>query len=252
MSSTARTVLVVDDDPAMRAMVADYLGSRGFGVATAADGAEMARALAGGMVHLVLLDLKLSAEDGLDLLRDLRAASTVPVIVLTGQRREEVDRVLGLELGADDYLTKPFSLRELLARIRAVLRRGEGAPPGPGAPEAPESDEPAARGAPTRYRFAGWELDLRARELTSSDGRSVPLTRGELALLAAFLRSPGRELSREQLLAASRMHEDVFDRSIDVHILRLRRKLEANPTRPEVIRTVRTVGYMLAVAVDTL
>src|SRR3712207_4862273 len=156
MSSTARTVLVVDDDPAMRAMVADYLGSRGFGVAAAADGAEMARALAGGTVHLVLLDLKLSAEDGLDLLRDLRAASTVPVIVLTGQRREEVDRVLGLELGADDYLTKPFSLRELLARIRAVLRRGEGAPSGPGAPEA--SDEPDAKGAPTRYRFAGWEL----------------------------------------------------------------------------------------------
>jgi DNA-binding response OmpR family regulator len=250
MYSTARTVLVVDDDPAMRAMVADYLGSRGFGIATAADGAEMARALAGGTVHLVLLDLKLSAEDGLDLLRDLRAASTVPVIVLTGQRREEVDRVLGLELGADDYLTKPFSLRELLARIRAVLRRVEGAPPGPGAPEV--SDEPGAKGAPTRYRFAGWELDLRVRELTSPDGRSVPLTRGELALLTAFLRSPQRELSREQLLAASRMYEDVFDRSIDVHILRLRRKLETNPSQPEFIRTVRTVGYMLTVAVDTV
>jgi DNA-binding response OmpR family regulator len=250
MSSAARTVLVVDDDPAMRAMVADYLGSRGFDVSIAADGAEMARALAGGTVHLVLLDLKLSAEDGLDLLRGLRAASKVPVIVLTGQRREEVDRVLGLELGADDYLTKPFSLRELLARIRAVLRRGEGAPPGPGAPEV--SDEPAAKGAPTRYRFAGWELDLRVRELTSPDGRSVPLTRGELALLTALLRSPQRELSREQLLAASRMHEDVFDRSIDVHILRLRRKLETNPSQPEFIQTVRTVGYMLAVAVDAL
>jgi two-component system, OmpR family, response regulator len=250
MSSAARTVLVVDDDPAMRAMVADYLGSRGFDVSTAADGAEMARALAGGTVHLVLLDLKLSAEDGLDLLRGLRAASKVPVIVLTGQRREEVDRVLGLELGADDYLTKPFSLRELLARIRAVLRRTEGAPPGPGAPGAP--DHADAKGAPTRHRFAGWELDLRARELTSPDGVPVPLTRGEFALLAAFLRSPGRVLSREQLLAASRVHEDVFDRSIDVHILRLRRKLETNPSQPEFIQTVRTVGYTLAVAVETL
>ena len=113
------------------------------------------------------------------------------------------------------------------------------------------SDEPAAKGAPTRYRFAGWELDLRVRELTSPDGRSVPLTRGELALLTALLRSPQRELSREQLLAASRMHEDVFDRSIDVHILRLRRKLETNPSQPEFIQTVRTVGYMLAVAVET-
>ncbi len=249
MSSAARTVLVVDDDPAMRAMVADYLGSRGFDVSIAADGAEMARALAGGTVHLVLLDLKLSAEDGLDLLRGLRAASRVPVIVLTGQRREEVDRVLGLELGADDYLTKPFSLRELLARIRAVLRRGEAAPPAPGAPGVP--DEPGATEAPTRYRFAGWELDLRVRELTSPDGESVPLTRGEFALLAAFLRSPQRVLGREQLLAASRVHDDVFDRSIDVQILRLRRKLEADPSQPEFIQTVRTVGYMLAVAVET-
>jgi two-component system, OmpR family, response regulator len=249
MSSAARTVLVVDDDPAMRAMVADYLGSRGFDVSTAADGAEMARALAGGTVHLVLLDLKLSAEDGLDLLRGLRAASKVPVIVLTGQRREEVDRVLGLELGADDYLTKPFSLRELLARIRAVLRRGEAAPPGPRAPGVP--DEPGAKETPTRFRFAGWELDLRVRGLTSPDGRSVPLTRGEFVLLVAFLRSPGRVLSREQLLAASRVHEHVFDRSIDVHILRLRRKLEADPSQPEFIQTVRTVGYMLAVAVET-
>src|SRR3712207_2765353 len=152
MSSAARTVLVVDDDPAMRAMIADYLGSQGFDVATAADGAEMARALAGGAVHLVLLDLKLSAEDGLNLLRGLRAASKLPVIVLTGERREELDRVLGLELGADDYLTKPFSLRELLARIRAVLRRGEAAPPGSGAPGG--ADEPGGKGRPTRYRFA--------------------------------------------------------------------------------------------------
>jgi two-component system, OmpR family, response regulator len=250
MSSAARTVLVVDDDPAMRAMVADYLGSRGFDVSTAADGAEMARALAGGTVHLVLLDLKLSAEDGLDLLRGLRAASKVPVIVLTGQRREEVDRVLGLELGADDYLTKPFSLRELLARIRAVLRRGEAAPPGPGAPGVP--DEPGATEAPTRYRFAGWELDLRVRELTSPDGESVPLTRGEFALLVGFLRLPQRVLTREQLLAASRVHGDVFDRSIDVQILRLRRKLEADPSQPELIRTERGIGYRLAAAVEPL
>jgi DNA-binding response OmpR family regulator len=247
----ARTVLVVDDDPAMRTMVADYLGSQGFDVATAGDGAEMARALAGCTVHLVLLDLQLAGEDGLNLLRGLRTASKVPIIVLTGHRREEVDRVLGLELGADDYLTKPFSLRELLARIRAVLRRGEAAPSGQGAPGA--YDEPAPRGGPTRYRFAGWELDLRVRRLRSPDGESMLLTRGEFALLAAFLRSPQRVLSREQLLAASRMHDDeVFDRSIDVQILRLRRKLETDPSQPALIQTARGAGYMLAVAVETL
>jgi DNA-binding response OmpR family regulator len=172
-------------------------------------------------------------------------------IVLTGHRLEEVDRVLGLELGADDYLAKPFSLRELLARIRAVLRRGEAsAAVAPPQPEPP--GDPAAKGAPTRHRFAGWELDLRIRRLTSPAGETVRLTRGEFALLAAFLRSPQRVLSREQLLAACHVHDaEVFDRSIDAQILRLRRKMEADPSQPALIRTERGIGYMLAAAVET-
>jgi two-component system, OmpR family, response regulator len=252
MPSTAKTVLVVDDDPAMRAMIADYLGDRGFRVVTAADGGEMARVLAEGTVHLILLDLKLPDEDRMNLIRSLRAGSGVPIIVLTGHHREEVDRVVGLELGADDYLTKPFGLRELLARIRAVLRRGEMATPAPEGAEQ-DADRPGEKRAPTRHRFAGWELDLRVRRLRSPDGEIVPLTRGEFNLLAAFLRSPRRVLSREQLLAASRVHDDeVFDRSIDMQILRPRRKLEADPSQPALIRTERGAGYILTVPVETL
>jgi DNA-binding response OmpR family regulator len=247
---TGRAVLVVDDDAAMRRMIADYLGDHGFRVTTAANGSEMAQAIAGGATDLVLLDLKLPDEDGLTLIRSLRAESGVPIIAMTGHRRDEVDRVVGLELGADDYVTKPFGLRELLARIRAVLRRGEVAPSRPEALEG--GDGAGEKRRPTRYRFAGWELDLRARRLASPDGEPVSLTRGEFNLLTAFLQSPRRVLSREQLLAASRVHdEEVFDRSIDVQILRLRRKLETDPSQPELIRTERGVGYVLAVAVES-
>src|SRR5262249_5327896 len=162
--------------------------------------------------------------DGLELMRK-RESPDVPVIMLTGQRREETDRIVGLELGADDYMTKPFSLRELLARIRAVLRRVDA-----GSRQSHEREKRA------RYPFAGWErweLDMRSRRLTSPAGEPVPLTAGEFNLLIAFLRSPHHILNREQLLAASRVHdEEVFDRSIDVQILRLRRKLEANPSEP--------------------
>src|SRR5688572_12963222 len=190
-------------------MIADYLADRGFKVSPAADGRQAACILAAGDVDLVVLDLKLAGEDGLELLRRLRCDSDLPVIVLTGHRREEVDRVVGLELGADDYLTKPFSLRELLARIRAVLRRVEARPATPA--EAP----PAEGGKGTRYRFAGWEVSLRTRRLTSPAGETVSLTRGEFSLLTAFLQAPGQVLSRDQLLAASRLHDDeVFDRSI--------------------------------------
>jgi two-component system, OmpR family, response regulator len=249
LPSTAKTVLVVDDDPAMRAMIADYLGDRGYRIARAADSREMAEALAAGAVHLVLLDLKLPDEDGMNLIRELRSGSGVPIIVLTGERREEVDRVVGLELGADDYLTKPFSLRELLARIRAVLRRGEAAPPRSEAQDA--GGRPGQERGPTRYRFGGWELDLHARRLKAPNGEPATLTKGEFNLLLAFLRSPKRVLSREQLLAASRLHDDeVFDRSIDVQILRLRRKLESDSSQPEFIRTERGAGYIFAVAVD--
>ncbi|HEX6012779.1 MAG TPA: response regulator [Geminicoccaceae bacterium] len=237
-----RHVLAVDDDRATREMIAAYLGDRGFEVSTAADGDDMADILAREEVDLVVLDLKLADEDGLELLRELRSESELPVIVLTGHRREEIDRIVGLELGADDYLTKPFSLPELLARIRAVLRRSDrrAAAPGPVA-------------SPARYRFAGWELSLRTRRLTAPSGEVVPLTRGELSLLTALVRAPRQVLTRQQLLAASRLHDDdVFDRSIDVQILRLRRKLERNPSEPELIRTERGVGYLLAASVETI
>jgi DNA-binding response OmpR family regulator len=235
-------VLVVDDDPAMRGMIADYLGNRNFKVSAVADGDGMSRVLEGGVVDLVILDMKLAHEDGLDLMRRLGSPPDAPVIVVTGHRRDETDRIVGLELGADDYMTKPFSLRELLARIRAVLRRQEVA-----------GHRLRGKNRQTRYRFAGWELDMRTRRLRSPAGEVLPLTAGEFNLLAAFLRSPQQVLNREQLLAASRVHEEeVFDRSIDVQILRLRRKLEENPSEPRLIKTERGAGYLFTAPVEVL
>jgi DNA-binding response OmpR family regulator len=191
---------------------------------------------------LIVLDLKLAEEDGLQLVRELRMKSSVPIIIVTGHRRDEVDRIVGLELGADDYLTKPFSPRELLARVRAVLRRAEAA-----------RAAPPADGKASRYRFAGWELNRRLRRLTSPSGAAVTLTLGEFSLLSAFLRSPQQVLRRDQLLAATRVHDDeVFDRSVDVQILRLRRKLEANPSAPELIKTERGAGYVFTAPVQVL
>jgi DNA-binding response OmpR family regulator len=237
---TAKHILVVDDDPAMRDMIGSYLSGHGFRISTAADGAGMARVLAQDAVDLIILDLRLTHEDGLDLMRRTAGPSDVPIVVVTGHRRDEADRVVGLELGADDYMTKPFSPRELLARIRAVLRRSEGA-----------ERAGHASGRRLRYRFDGWELDMRARRLTSPSGEVVALTAGEFNLLAAFIRSPEQVLSRDQLLSASRVHDDeVYDRSIDVQILRLRRKLEAEPAEPRLIRTERGVGYVFAVPVE--
>jgi two-component system OmpR family response regulator len=172
-------------------------------------------------------------------LRDIRSRSDVPVIIMTGHRRDEIDRVVGLELGADDYVTKPFGLRELLARVRAVLRRHDFG-------RAASEHEPASGG----FRFEGWELDLRAHRLLNPEGATVPLTKGEYALLVAFLNAPGRPLTREHLLQATRVHEDVFDRSIDVQVLRLRRKLEADPSAPRAIQTERGVGYRFSLPVQ--
>ena len=163
----------------------------------------------------------------------------MPVIIITGHRRDDIDRVVGLELGADDYLTKPFNLRELLARVRAVLRRFEKG-----------GAAPARNPERGRFRFSGWQLDQKTRQLTDPDGAPVALTKGEYALLLAFLDAPQRPLSREHLLQATRVHEDVFDRSIDVQILRLRRKLERDPSAPRVIQTERGVGYVFAVPVE--
>jgi DNA-binding response OmpR family regulator len=202
---------------------------------------ELVRHCAAGEPDLILLDLHIDQEDGLDLLREIRSRSDVPVIIITGDRRDEIDRVVGLELGADDYITKPFSLRELLARIRAVLRRQEAAR------NAPQRD-PELR----RSKFGGWQLDRRLRRLVDHGGSQVSLTKGEYALLTAFLDAPQRPLSREQLLQATRVHEDIFDRSIDVQILRLRRKLEPDPSTPQIIQTERGVGYTFTLPVQTV
>jgi DNA-binding response OmpR family regulator len=233
------SVLVVDDDPTLQRMILDYFADNDIRTFLASGREEMVRQLAANPVSLVILDLRLGMEDGLDLLREIRSRSDVPVIIATGHRRDEIDRVVGLELGADDYVTKPFNLRELLARVRAVLRRLD-----------------RERAAPVRdperggYRFSGWQLSSRLRRLSDPNGDAVALTKGEYALLVAFLDAPQRPLSREYLLQATRVHEDVFDRSIDVQILRLRRKLERDPSAPQLIQTERGVGYVFAGQVE--
>jgi two-component system, OmpR family, response regulator len=234
-------VLVVEDDPSLQRMIVNYFVENNIRTLMASGRQEMTRQLGTTSVNLVILDLHLGREDGLDLLRDIRSSSDVPVIIITGHRRDDIDRVVGLELGADDYLVKPFNLRELLARVRAVLRRFDFGH------VAPVRD--LERG---RFRFCGWQLDRKTRRLTDPAGTPVALTKGEYALLLAFLDAPQRPLSREHLLQATRMHEDVFDRSIDVQILRLRRKLERDPSAPRVIRTERGVGYVFAVPVERL
>ena len=232
-------ILVVDDDVAIRDLIREYLTENDFKVSVAESGADMDRVLGAEMVDLVLLDLKLPDEDGLAIARRLRESLDIPIIILTG-RKEEVDRVMGLELGADDYVTKPFSQRELLARIKAVLRRTEG-------------KRATRRGETVRaYRFNGWELNTGTRKLRSPDGRNVELTNSEYALLVAFLKAPQRILSRDQLLESSRLHDDIYDRSIDVQILRLRRKVEDSPNQPTLIRTERGAGYYLDCIVETV
>ena len=233
-------VLVVDDDEAVRRLVDDYLVQNDFRVSGAEGGVELARALGGQVIDLVLLDLRLRGEDGMQLLRQVRAHSQIPVIILTG-RSEEADRVMGLELGADDYLTKPFSPRELLARIRTVLRRTHAGQEVHGAPVC------------RAYRIPGWELNLRTRKLTAADGSQVPLSNGEFNLLAALLSTANRVVSRDQLIEMSRRYDnEVYDRAVDVQILRLRRKLERNPAEPQIILTERGAGYRIAVPVEAV
>ena len=233
-------VLAVDDDPTIRELMADYLGQNEFRVTAVADGRAMQTVLAEEVVDLIVLDLKLQTEDGMAIARRLRDESAIPIIMLTG-RKEEADRVMGLELGADDYLTKPFSPRELLARIRTVLRRRR-AEVRQGRPEGIRA-----------YRFDGWELNLNTRRLTGRDGHAVPLSNGEFSLLVVLLGAPDRILSRDQLLDMSRLHNDeVYNRSVDVQIMRLRRKIETDPAEPRYIRTERGVGYVFGVPVETV
>jgi DNA-binding response OmpR family regulator len=232
-------ILLVEDDPAFQRMILNYFLENNIRTLIACGRQDMLRQLDSARVDLIILDLRLGQEEGLDLLRDIRASSDMPVLIITGHRRDDIDRVVGLELGADDYLIKPFHLRELLARVRAVLRRFEA---GHAAPQ-----RESGRG---RYRFSGWQLDPKTRRLSDPEGTPVALTKGEYALLIAFLDAPQRPLSREHLLQATRVHEDVFDRSIDVQILRLRRKLERDPSAPSIIQTERGVGYVFAVSVE--
>src|SRR5215470_7829560 len=234
-------VLAIDDDPSVRQMISDYLGDNEIRVSVLADGRGIAEALAREVIDLVVLDLKLPGEDGMQIARALRAESDIPIIMLTG-RKDEADRVMGLELGADDYLTKPFSPRELLARIRALLRRSR-------------AQETVADGLARirAYRFGGWELNVRLRRLTTPAGTGVVLTNSEFNLLAAFLAAPQRVLSREQLLTLSRLHNDeVYDRSIDVQVGRLRKKLKTDEAAESLIRTERGAGYVFVAAVETV
>ena len=232
-------ILVVDDDPAMRHLIAEYLESNSIDARLASGPKDLERELALGEPNLIILDVQLGQDDGFDILRKLRSSSDIPVIITTGHRRDEIDRVVGLELGADDYVTKPFSLRELLARIRAVLRRKQALPA-----------STKAGGGPRLYRFGNWELNARTRKLGDPAGAPITLTKGEYALLVAFLELPQRILTREQLLQATRVHEDIFDRSIDVQILRLRRKLEVDPSAPQLIKTERGSGYIFSLPVQ--
>jgi DNA-binding response OmpR family regulator len=233
-------VLIVDDDEAVRRLVDEYLVQNDFRVSGASGGTELTAALGGQVIDLVLLDLRLRGEDGMQLLRQVRSHSQIPVIILTG-RTEEADRVMGLELGADDYLTKPFSPRELLARIRTVLRRTHAGQEVHGAPVC------------RAYRLPGWELNLRTRRLTGADGTEVALSNGEFNLLAALLATANRVMTRDQLIEMSRRYDnEVYDRAVDVQILRLRRKLERNPAEPEIIVTERGAGYRIAVPVEAV
>src|SRR5580693_4571322 len=238
MINTERTCLVVEDDHVMLHLVMNYLGEHDIRAISASGRDEVASLLVREEPSLVILDLRLGREDGLDLLREIRSNSDVPVIITTGHRRDEIDRVVGLELGADDYVTKPFGLRELLARVRAVLRRHE-------LGRLARAREPQRGG----YKFGGWTLERSSRRLVAEGDAPIALTKGEYALLVAFLEAPQRPLTRENLLQATRVHEDIFDRSIDVQVLRLRRKLETDTNAPRIIRTERGVGYVFMLPV---
>jgi two-component system OmpR family response regulator len=238
LMSTAPHILIVDDHRELRELVSRALIKEGFRVSATADGRTMRQVLADARIDLILLDLMLPDEDGLSLCRSLRTQSKIPIIMLTA-KGDEVDRVIGLEMGADDYLPKPFGSRELIARIRAVLRRSResGAAPGP-------TDRPK------QYLFDSWRLDTARRQLVRDDGAVVPLSTGEYDLLVVFVERPQRVLSRDQLIDLSRGRTAAaLDRSVDTQVSRLRRKLEHDPADPRIIKTVWGGGYVFTPAV---
>jgi len=240
-SAAATHVLVVDDDPSVRQIVTEYLSDYDIRVTALESGRDIESVMSTNTIDVVILDLKLPGEDGMQIARRLRESSDIPIIMLTG-RKDEADRVMGLELAADDYVTKPCSPRELLARIRALLRRTHG-------------KETVAHGLARirAYRFAGWELNVRLRRLKSPQGATIALTNSEFNLLVVFLAAPQRVLSRDQLLGQSRLHNDeVYDRAIDVQVRRLRRKIEIKDAQEPLIRTERGAGYVFTAAVDSV
>ena len=231
------SILIVDDDPEIRRLLVDYLARNSFDAYAARDGREMWQALERHAIDLVVLDLMLPDTDGLTLCRDLRAKSSLPVLMLTA-RGEETDRIIGIEMGADDYLVKPFNPRELLARIKSILRRTRALPPN-------------LRPEPARYmRFSGWTLDTASRLLTAPDGVATPLSGGEYRLLRILLDHPNRVLNRDQLTELIHGREaEAYDRAIDVQISRLRQRLRDDSREPALIKTVRGEGYVLATTI---
>lgn len=235
------TLLVVDDEADVTALLSRYFSAQGFQVLTAGDGNEMRRTIAAHRVDLVLLDLGLPGEDGFAITRYLREQWRGPVVIVTG-RGESVDRIVGLELGADDYVTKPFDLRELLARVRSVLRRTRGS-----SEPAPSSSSPT----PSGFAFDRFILDLRTHTLADRDGGRVDLTTGEFALLKTLVEHPNQVMTRDQLM--NHVHgrdAGPFDRAIDVQVGRLRRKIESDPAQPQLIKSVRGTGYLFTPTVQ--
>ena len=238
--TTSQRILIVDDDKGIRDLLGKFLQKHGFQSLLAKNGEEMADALQNHSIDLIILDIMMPGEDGMTLCRQLRAQSNIPIIMLTAIS-EEVDRILGLEMGADDYLSKPFNPRELLARVKAILRRSSQAQT---IDEAKPSDH-------TYFRFADWTLDKTARRLTSPDNLEISLSSGEYTLLLAFLERPQQVLSRDHLLDLTKNRmAGPYDRSIDIQISRLRHKIEEDHKNPSLLKTVRGGGYVLTIAVE--
>ncbi len=236
---SSETILVVDDDPKIRRLLRRNLEAEGFGIVEAEDRASALAALGARPISLVTLDLKLGADNGLDVAKSIRNSSNIPIIMVTG-RNDVIDRVVGLEIGADDYVTKPFHLREVIARIRSVLRRAQASPD-------PGKDKPEPRAAAARYSFDGMTADPSRIELLDRTGAPVELTAGDFRLLEVFLDSPNRVLSRDAIM--DRLHGQEwspYDRTIDNQVARLRKKIEVDPASPRLIKTVRGIGYTFA------